>query len=398
MINSAFNDWSEHPVITTLDSIAAPINDIQFPTVTVCLDQPPDNWAFLENVLNSLAFSCNQEDYLGNSEFKHCNETEELRHDFKFLVSSLSYIYQRLPYEFGGDVIPKDLFHSSYFKNHNTNINWLLFVIKDMTANRTISSFELRDMVVDTFSKDIGLSKINQMLGVDGNLYDYIVHNETCIFGEECRNVFLTKLIIEFTKTKQTFGSVVRNYAHLDTESFSSTKTFLDSKEKFKLDEYDDICSILNENDKRLHYYFTNLSKLVGFEDSELISSFDIPGIFGDSRNLDENSWPPFMPQTFLYSKCKEYYEGEGSNSVFTPGLSLSNLEISESCIYKWDTSLDIKSLGNCNYGTLTINGVYCSDECGYRGENYTWCNTATSWDYCHIQDNFTTYEGNFLE
>ena len=119
MINSAFNDWSEHPVITTLDSIAAPINDIQFPTVTVCLDQPPDNWAFLENVLNSLAFSCNQEDYLGNSEFKHCNETEELRHDFKFLVSSLSYIYQRLPYEFGGDVIPKDLFHSSYFKNHN---------------------------------------------------------------------------------------------------------------------------------------------------------------------------------------------------------------------------------------------------------------------------------------
>ena len=80
MINSAFDDWSDHPTITTLDSIAAPIEDIQFPTVTVCLDQPPDNWAFLENVLDSLAFDCEQEDYVA-SKFEHCNDTDDLRND-----------------------------------------------------------------------------------------------------------------------------------------------------------------------------------------------------------------------------------------------------------------------------------------------------------------------------
>ena len=38
-INQSVTDWLENPVQTTLDSIAAPIEDIQFPTVTVCQDE-----------------------------------------------------------------------------------------------------------------------------------------------------------------------------------------------------------------------------------------------------------------------------------------------------------------------------------------------------------------------
>ena len=400
MINSAFDDWSDHPTITTLDSIAAPIENIQFPTVTVCLDQPPDNLAFLENVLDSLSFNCNQEGYFGSSEFEHCNDTEELRDDFKFLVSSLSNVYQQLPFAYGGDVIPKDLFYSTY-KECNTETTYLLSMIRNLTATGKISSFDLKDMVVDNFSKDLYLGQIYRMLGGEGNFYHgsvfYKYCNDTCILGEECRNMFLMKLFMEFATTTQTFGSVVRNYMHLDSESFSSTNTHKDILDKFKMTQYDDICSTLNENDKRLHEYFTNLSKLVGFDDSELLSSFDIPGIFGNSRNLDEDSWPPLMPQTFLYSQCQEYYDGKDSSSIFTQSLSQSDLEFSESCISKWDSSLQ---WGNCRYGQLTINGAYCSDECGYRGENYTWCNTATSWDYCHyeIQNNFSTYKGKFFE
>jgi hypothetical protein len=60
LINQAFTDWANNPVITTLDSIAAPINLIQFPTVTVCMEKnsPPDNWAFTETILNVIAFEC----------------------------------------------------------------------------------------------------------------------------------------------------------------------------------------------------------------------------------------------------------------------------------------------------------------------------------------------------
>ena len=387
MINSAFDDWSEHPVITTLDSIAASIEDIQFPTVTVCLDQPPDNWAFLEHVLNSLAFSCKQEGYLGTSKFENCNDTEALRQDFRFLVRTLVDVYQRIPYEFGESSIPKGLF--SHEKNYEKQLKMLLKMIKNRTVNETISSFELRNMVVDAFSKNLSPLEVFDMLANDGNLYDFDGHfDDNCIFGEECRNTFLIKLMHEFTLTKQTFGSVVRNYMHLDSESFSSINTYKYIQDKFNMRKYDNICNVLNENEKKMHEYLTNISKLVGFDDSELISSFDIPGIFGNSRNLDDDSWPPLMPQTFLYSKCKEYYEDKDSSSFFTPALSISKFEFSESCIRKWDASFS-KSLGNC----------HCFDACGYRGENYAWCNTHTAWDYCdlEIQVNFTTYEGIFL-
>ena len=59
MINTAFEGWADDPTITTLDTIAAPISDVQFPTVTVCnneLENPPDNWGFLENFMNLMPF------------------------------------------------------------------------------------------------------------------------------------------------------------------------------------------------------------------------------------------------------------------------------------------------------------------------------------------------------
>ena len=55
----AFSDWQKDPVITSLDSIAAPIENIQFPTITVCNDkwnEVHDNWNFLESLLDFLDF------------------------------------------------------------------------------------------------------------------------------------------------------------------------------------------------------------------------------------------------------------------------------------------------------------------------------------------------------
>ena len=44
LIKDAFLDWAQNPVVTTLDSIASPVNLIQFPTITACDDEykPPD--------------------------------------------------------------------------------------------------------------------------------------------------------------------------------------------------------------------------------------------------------------------------------------------------------------------------------------------------------------------
>ena len=91
MINQAFTQWSENlPVITTLDTITAPIDEIQFPTVTVCDQKPADNWSPVEKLLNSLAFECHKSSY-------DCKESsEEIRKDFKFLIVSLVRECQKL--------------------------------------------------------------------------------------------------------------------------------------------------------------------------------------------------------------------------------------------------------------------------------------------------------------
>ena len=59
LIIESIHDWEKHQTITTLKSIATPIQEVQFPTITVCPheDTPPDNWSFLEKFLNALAFS-----------------------------------------------------------------------------------------------------------------------------------------------------------------------------------------------------------------------------------------------------------------------------------------------------------------------------------------------------
>lgn len=91
-INAAINEWHASPVITTLDSIVAPVKLIQFPTVTVCQEEfhPMDQWALLENVLNFFALECAKDDsYHALYDFylPFCNDTETVRKDFEFLIS-----------------------------------------------------------------------------------------------------------------------------------------------------------------------------------------------------------------------------------------------------------------------------------------------------------------------
>ena len=89
IIHSAILDWNENPTITSLDSIAAPINDIQFPTITVCNDklhEIQDNWSFLETILNFFDYDLNMEkdfQFLFRS-IKDVDKTFEMNSTYKF--------------------------------------------------------------------------------------------------------------------------------------------------------------------------------------------------------------------------------------------------------------------------------------------------------------------------
>ena len=78
-----------------MESIAAPIEDIQFPTVTVCQDEfkEPDNWAAIEAILNNVAFTC-KENPRSWDKVMPCEATEKVRNDFQFLIKSVVEIFK----------------------------------------------------------------------------------------------------------------------------------------------------------------------------------------------------------------------------------------------------------------------------------------------------------------
>ena len=85
---NAFTEWDEEPIITTMDSIAAPIDKIQFPTLTACRkhNTQPDAWASIEIILKYVAFQCSDSMdtvfHIGSV----CNITAYVRKDFHHLI------------------------------------------------------------------------------------------------------------------------------------------------------------------------------------------------------------------------------------------------------------------------------------------------------------------------
>ena len=59
LVRDAFSYWETHPVETTIDQVGVPVQELPFPTITVCdtksLQMPRRNqWMFIETLLNSL--------------------------------------------------------------------------------------------------------------------------------------------------------------------------------------------------------------------------------------------------------------------------------------------------------------------------------------------------------
>ena len=87
-----------------MDSIAAPIDDIQFPTVTVCQDEKrqPDRWAFLETILNIVQFQYDciifesfTDGFLWNDRClwgveDGIEKDQNVRQDFRFLIKKIT--------------------------------------------------------------------------------------------------------------------------------------------------------------------------------------------------------------------------------------------------------------------------------------------------------------------
>ena len=342
MIHLSSSTWSENPVITTLDSITAPIDDVQFPTITVCSADEPDTWAFLENVLNNVVVECNNP--------KECAKTNPLRQDFQYIFETFGDLFEDyLSFNQFNDtnevIVSNDLLLSWI---HDPKFTIPLRTMLDKTENETFNVIELDKFSAKYFAMaDYAVEKIENY--INGSTLEYyrnykLGYDELSISKycptnlDECKRVVaMWKLIYWMALSKAKFGTLLKNTAFLEQwVSFGLKNKIGDVTNKFRFGLFNDVCQTLSPREKDLHEYFKSLAKLVGFSDLEKVSLHDLPAML--SSNIEDINWPPVMGQLFLYSVCEDISNRDQEDSYYsTFGLTSDMFNLRSSCLHEWN-------------------------------------------------------------
>ena len=154
-------EWYDDPVITSLDSIATPVEFVQFPTITVCNDkfnEVHDNWAAIENIFNFVDYSC----YTVADSIKYgryCNVTEQLRNDFKFLFESLVNVHMKSLLSNGN--INQSLKLLNNGNQRSSGFSKLLRIATDVVSSGNMSMNELEKLPVEYFNKMVSYKDVS---------------------------------------------------------------------------------------------------------------------------------------------------------------------------------------------------------------------------------------------
>ena len=310
-------------MITTLDSIAAPISMIQFPTVTICQDEykPTDNWAFLETILNNAAFECSNEE---------CKETLQLRKDFDDLIKSVVNVFRgwlmNNAYKTTTvyDVLVNRTWDDSSELKQSSIVSDFEHQILGLMENGIISQKEIYGLfATESFSTTNSIySELKSLSKEIDSDYDYYspVFTQPDPFDcntTKCQNnaILLDKAIrflyvVMNIKPKQQFGSFLASFAQISDEFLCFKKAgglSISKSEIYHLQniltsiDYD--CGQIYSKKYKLHGYFEELSKIAGFSENELVSLYDLPAIVA-TLNMSKLFSPSF-PQFFLHTRCR---------------------------------------------------------------------------------------------
>ena len=328
MITSAFDEWAENPVVTTLDSIAAPITNIQFPTVTLCNDEYeiPNSWAFPEMVLNFAPLVC---EFGTNGE--DCETSEKLRNDFNFLWEPILADFYGLFFQNKMDIINAPLFKwdwisaTAFDKDYNyydyyhyyedkNNLkcdggNVCQDFLAEMMTNKTLSVKLFNDLA----QKSLGMNTkmINLVEKAIGMELPRREKDGLYCKSMECRgklkivNVYLTLLYLSKTGRTPGFGTLMKYFTGMEKkENKDNYISFLKETTDFFSGDFK--CNSkslgLKKDEIMIHDCMKRISKLVGFSDEETVSIYDLPGMLTLVQNDRKGK---FGPQSYLYSRCQ---------------------------------------------------------------------------------------------
>ena len=316
LISQAFQGWADEPTITTLDTIAAPIGDIQFPTVTVCndyIENGPDNWAFLETVLNLFRFRCFDAD--------DCKLAAPLRKDFKYVTQSVVDTFSK--WQFKEENLEQSIRILDAPEYESKNYMKIVNLLMEMASNGTKDFDDMKQYPVDYFQTK--LEYFMNDFGLQYKFNDNQNVNEKECKTSSCHKIkVLGQLIHQVTDHLDpihdiNFGSFLRNF--IPYKTFSLTKSELLNKCALMPSIcFRSMCPKLQSNEKKLHAFFANISSMVAFD--EKLSLFELPGILSYLQKLNTLK----ISQLSIYEKCQKHFI-----------YSLLNVE---SCTRKWNDFL----------------------------------------------------------
>ena len=295
MIYNSLVDWYANQTITTLESIATPIQKVQFPTVTVCPHEhsPPDNWSFLEKILNSIDLSDpNLRNEIINPLMTKLQKNLEKKYSENpanpVWLSNIDEVYEtRVLIELSKSIclkkinygeIRKSFVEESYFSGAISkllgeaidNSGWTLYYCEDQCCENT--------------------SKLDFFIGIINAGY-------VMLSGPMGNEISL--------------GSFLVHFANLSTNThpvgFGNLNIF-NLEEKWNADRYDGCCDKFSMMDEFLQEYFKDLGEAIGFQTNNSFSLFDIPSMLTSSFNYKGDSTDINQQQirdAFIYSQCK---------------------------------------------------------------------------------------------
>ncbi len=273
MISSSMTEWESNPVITTLDSIAAPIKLVQFPTVTVCPEAltPPDNWAYPELILNGLAFECYQEVHGDLGIYPDCESAASLREDYKDLIKEMVDTLRGMmaSNNFEGMRVV-----NARFLNLETSVKTLclvrdkklslndIFTATQKEFGRQSNSFRAMDLITNFTGYTRGCCNYNCLQKLQN------LHNVVNLYSTTLRIMLATQL-------NMPFGSLLVHFLNATgaADSFDFHRQAKESSNELA----GQFCKNMNKVDTRVHELFGELSELTGFD--KRLSLFDIPSM-----------------------------------------------------------------------------------------------------------------------
>ena len=200
LIYESVVNWNEDQTVTTLQSIATPIQETRFPTVTVCPheDSPPDNWSYLEKILNAFAFS------------------DQLRHEMNNIFSEL---LERLMAKFRAYPKSKAWIHN-FGIDLSSLYGDLITDAANLVCKKDFSVKKLKAIIAENFMKDLTFEELIKLFYGDGDNDEYDYHSLG--YFKECENK-----CCENIRSKNFFVSIINAGYYMYYKNQMGLGTFL---------------------------------------------------------------------------------------------------------------------------------------------------------------------------